>query len=449
MTSPNSSTPQLTSKKIVEQNKFIERRLKSCLKSSDYSVLRFIADRTLSFYKTTERIPMRHFLQGFKTSSGEVITTGVGLSRSTVKRSLARLYADGLITRSLVKSSFGDGYEYSLDWRGSLAFVEEREALRKSDAPRKNSGTQSELRGGSKRPQTGVKMTPHNNRKKTTDPNNGSTRFCAVGRQKDGLNKNSEDITPSTSMSAEYPSSDECLHGHGVADAIAAGQRVTNDNMRKLAERPVSAKVIEDIWNTQMQQSWSTVRLGKWTGRMYGNAKSLIEQVGKNNVQDFVEWSIKNWPLVKRSKFPPQGEIDCPKYPDFIFFFALHRTFKDVWEDREFMRSLADNPKAGLIVWLKNQGYSEEDAIEEAGQRDKHKERMEELAAAKKEIEALHRQVGLVYSPDQGIKYHAKDAEERIKAGEARKAIGEGAREGMQPHSELGKRIKNISGWDD
>lgn len=443
MDNPRSRTGQLTSKEIVEKKKFLERRLKSCIKSSEYSVLHFIADRTLSFYKYSERIPMRHFVHGFRTTSGEIVTTGVGLSKSTVKRSLARLNEYGLITRRLVKNGYLDVYEYSLNWHGILAFVEEREAQRKSNALCKNSGTQSEPSGSPKRTHAGVKKTPHNNRNITTEPNNRSTRFRAAGRQENSSNRNSEDTITSTNLSAECPSFDDGLQEHDVAENFAVGELATDDQSYERVERPVSAKVIEDIWNSQMQKSWSTVRLGDWTGRMYSNAKSLIKQIGKNDVQDFVEWSIKNWRLVKINKFPPQGEIDCPKFPEFTFFFAMFRRFKDVWEDQEFMRSLAGNPKAGLIVWLKNQGYTEEDAFEEAGKRDAHSERMEEIKAAEEHIQALHRQVGLVYSPDQGIKYHAKDAEERI-ANSRRPE-----RKPVNPGSELGDRFREVGGWDD
>jgi hypothetical protein len=125
--------------------------------------------------------------------------------------------------------------------------------------------------------------------------------------------------------------------------------------------------------------------------------------------------------------------------------FSFRKDFLDVWNKRKFYASLAGNPKAGLIVALINQGYSEDDAIEEAGQRNRHKERMAELVHKEEEIRQLHRQVGLVYNPKHGIKQLVKEAEARIAAS---------GRVSSQfstplPESELSQRLRQIKDWDD
>lgn len=424
---------QLAKASYVQKTNYVIDLLSMSLPSAQGQIITFIARRTCRFKKDREIIPLDHFEDGITNGkTGEWVIHGLRMTRKTIIKALKAVIDAGWLIRIETKTNSGQiANAYEFNWEKiAMAFLpkSKKEKVQRG-------GETTPLSSGETTPLGGVKTTlkgmiePKNNKRIETPRKRG-----VVSDVKNQRGKNSEANTISSEGT--------------IAEAIATGQRVTDNKMRQRAERPVSAKVLEDVWNLQMRQSWPSVRPTAWTGRLYGNAKNLVKEIGKTHVREFVEWSVQNWKLVKGAKFGPKRDVQMPELPEFKFFYAFRSSFKDVWEDREFMRKIAGNPKAGLIVWLRNQGYTEEDAIEEAGKREQHRERMDEIEAAKKEVEALHRQVGLVYAPDQGIRLHEQDAEDRIAQGQQRKRNRQAARD-VNPGSELGERFRKVDSWDD
>lgn len=73
---------------------------------AERSVLFFVLERTLRFNKVSETIPYRHFIDGiYDRSKGEVIVTGVGLSRKTVVEAVKALKKRGIIGVSVGKNN--------------------------------------------------------------------------------------------------------------------------------------------------------------------------------------------------------------------------------------------------------------------------------------------------------------------------------------------------------
>jgi hypothetical protein len=386
-----------------------------------FAVMDGIFNRTVRFDKAEERITIRQFVQGVVSRTGEVIYGGTGYSESSVKRGIKKVVDELGIAYCISRPG---GNRYGIDWNAVSKFVADNaEKTNLSILPVKIEGHEGPTIGSS-RTAGRFSETLHNNREKTLDTKNGYKRSRALIRDQDLSDNHSAEIFAEEVNQEPAPEKTN-RRAHNIKG------RYHND--------------LEAEWKRNMRQAWpDTVHLG-WTGKEKGQAGNLIKCLGSDNAFEFVEWSVRHWPMTKLSKFPAKRDIICPEIPEFGFLFSFRKDFLDVWNKRKFYASLAGNPKAGLIVALINQGYSEDDAIEEAGQRNRHKERMAELVHKEEEIRQLHRQVGLVYNPKHGIKQLVKEAEARIAAS---------GRVSSQfstplPESELSQRLRQIKDWDD
>lgn len=94
------------------QNK-INRSWKPFITKYEFILLGWILERTYAFKKTSETIPLRHFLEGI-TSGGEVICYPVSMSRRTLFRTIAGLQAKNLL--SVTRPGHGNcRYEILID----------------------------------------------------------------------------------------------------------------------------------------------------------------------------------------------------------------------------------------------------------------------------------------------------------------------------------------------
>jgi hypothetical protein len=99
------------------------------LTKSEYIVARFILDRTHRWstkdkVKASERIPMRHFLEGVRDAEGRVWTEPCGLSERTIQRAINGLVAKSALTVSVVAGNQARVYALNLDWVKTLLRVE-------------------------------------------------------------------------------------------------------------------------------------------------------------------------------------------------------------------------------------------------------------------------------------------------------------------------------------
>lgn len=401
------------------------------LPSYQGQLVTFIARRTLRWGKDREIIPLDHFEDGITNSkTDEWVIHGLNMTRKTIIKMLKALVDAGWVLRTEIKTDHGNvAHAYEFNWEKiAMAFLpiskKEKKKAQTGQDQDDSSVRGTPLSSGHGTPLTSVPGTPKDTNKTHKQRHQTARKRAPIS---DGSN-----LEKDTS------------EGMGLSDVIEQGRRVTKTNRtRKARSEKLTSIVVETIWEDALIEAWPGIRHMGWTGKTKGHANHLVKYIGEA-VREFLPWAIHNWPMVRLAKFPAKREVQCPKMPDFVFLFNFRRDFMDVWNDREFYASLAGNPKAGLIVWLRNQGYSIEDAIEEAGQRDLHKQRMDELDGREEEIRALHRQVGLVYNPSHGIKHAAKEAEARIAA--STRAVNRGA---STNDADLGDRARQIKGWDD
>ena len=387
-------------------------------------IVTFIARRTLRWGKDQETITLEQFKDGIiNNNTGEWVIHGLKMGLQAIISGLKKLVDAGWVFKGEIRTNSGNiANTYRFNWEKiAMAFLPvSKKDKKKADTHCENhSATDCENHSAGT-----VKIT-------VKDTNKTHQKTHQTARKRAPIS-NGSNLEKDTS------------EGMGLSDVIEQGRRVTKaKRTRKTQAERLTSNVVEAIWEDSLLEAWPGTRHMGWTGKTKGHANHLVKYIGES-VRDFLPWAIQSWPMVRLTKFPAKREVDCPKMPDFVFLFNFRRDFMDVWNDREFYASLAGNPKAGLIVWLRNQGYSIEDAIEEAGRRDLHKERMDELDEREEEIRALHRQIGLVYNPNHGIKHAAKEAEARIAAGT--RTVNRGA---SGNDTDLGDRARQIKGWDD
>lgn len=61
------------------------------------AVLMFVNERTLRYGKQSERIPRRHFLNGVRSKSGDVIHAGLPMGKTTLLKSIEVLELENLL----------------------------------------------------------------------------------------------------------------------------------------------------------------------------------------------------------------------------------------------------------------------------------------------------------------------------------------------------------------
>ncbi len=75
----------------------IIKPLRPYLTPAEYLVLMFIFERTCSFKKLREKIPLRHFMHGVRDRRRQIVTTRIGLSKAKLLEALRHLQNKGVV----------------------------------------------------------------------------------------------------------------------------------------------------------------------------------------------------------------------------------------------------------------------------------------------------------------------------------------------------------------
>lgn len=118
------------------------------LSEAELKVLLYIIRRTFGFGKRADAISLNQMIDGIKTRDGQVLDTGTGLSRSSVRRGVMGLEEKGIIAVNKVVSEDGD-YESNVY---SLRFRAEQGVVSNSNHPAEGVVSNSNHRGSKLRP---------------------------------------------------------------------------------------------------------------------------------------------------------------------------------------------------------------------------------------------------------------------------------------------------------
>lgn len=90
------------------------------LTAGEYSCVRFIFDRTAGWNKKWEKIPLRHFTDGFHGRDGRFWGASALKTRNSVISNIKKLLEKKIILREACE---GDTYKYSLNYDEIALYV--------------------------------------------------------------------------------------------------------------------------------------------------------------------------------------------------------------------------------------------------------------------------------------------------------------------------------------
>ena len=354
----------------------IERQWCGELSVSQQAVLRFVTDRTIPWNKEWEIITLRQFLEGIVSKAGEVIHKGIRLSKRAIQYALKELVEQGYILKREV-SRWGrlvNQYAINLE-RLNMALP----------TPKKDRTKAAASLLPQRRQDMGISEAP----KDTT-----------LELQSGEIDEDVwvQEVHPSSATVAPYNSTKETVKnfsknreresapfGKRVLEKVEEARERYRFALKRKSQRHLSNYSIEAAWKASMLENWESVRILSFTGKDHGNAKRLFKDLGKETIS-FLEWCVSNWHLVRRAKFSKSKTLEYPDYPDFGFLFAFRHAFVDVWNERHYHERLANHPKAALVVHLRKQGYTFEQALEHVEVETFQDKRAAELSAKAKRL---------------------------------------------------------------
>ena len=221
--------------------------------ASEAKVAHFCIERTARFNKRSERVPMRHMLQGIPK-----VIAGLGLARNTIKRALK-----------------------GLEQKGFLVVHPQKDANGRDAAPKI---------------EIVCKMTKLRISKKHR------AKELGEGSTVDHL-KEEKDISPSSS-SSRTTTNRSTRAMHAVVDEVkkVGRRRRRNKAQRQLIKNPNTANVAQ-AWKQLCveygldEPSFTKATAGRVTGQLRHHERSV------NDSYEFMEWCIQNWALLKKKEF--------------------------------------------------------------------------------------------------------------------------------------------------
>lgn len=254
--------------------------------ASEAKVAHFCIERTARFNKRSERVPMRHMLQGIPK-----VIAGLGLARNTIKRALKGLEDKGFLVVHPRKDANGR------DAAPRIEIVCKMSKLRIS----KKHKTQAEGEGSTVDPLK---------EEKNTSPSSSSSR------------------TTTTRATRAV---------HAVVDEVKKVGRVRRKNKahRQLTKKVNTGNVAQawkqlciEYYPELREQSFTKATAGRVTGQLRNHERSV------NDPYEFMEWCIQHWSVLKKKEFK-NWDLVKPK-PDISVWGMAMSQFTGFYATREY-----------------------------------------------------------------------------------------------------------------
>lgn len=253
--------------------------------ASEFKVAHFCIERTARFNKQSERVPMRHMLQGIPD-----VVCGLGLARNTIKRALKGLEDKGFLRVHHRKAKNG------------------RDLAPKIEIVCK----MSKLRIGKK----------HRNREGSTNDDRGST----TDNLKEEILKEENSSSSRTTRAV-----------HAVVDEVKKVGRVRRKNkaQRQLTKSVNTGNVAQawkqlciEYYPELREQTFTKATAGRVTGQLHNHQRSV------HDPYEFMEWCIQHWAVLKKKEFK-NWELVKPK-PDISVWGMAMSQFVGFYATREY-----------------------------------------------------------------------------------------------------------------
>lgn len=412
------------------------------------ATLHFIVDRTFTFQKLSEVIPVRHFLGGVQRKKGGMVCAGLRMSEAKLFAVLRACREAGILLTTKVGRRVR--YAINLQWVISLAPPSKREVVATALSFEDREWGAAEAR---ENPHTVEVLTPENLHEVEVK----NKEHCPF-RTREGEKSNARKLASDADRVAS-PSSTEEDGAHApvetlpaVAPALQTARPAQTKAVPPVSDARRAQAVSRDLWASTLSDRFDATRRQFWpdagvpqapSGKLRGQWEHFAKSWRRTDIAvgDWVEWSVENWRVVyatvfrhvetrqeeDRKKFVaapwgPKGHwrtpVEFPEYPDFGFLLVYHRSFLKEYDRRDSQRLRSNNDfKERNIRFLMFRGYSYADAEAKTAEAEARMKRREDLDALARDLMERSRR----------LTAKEQDIDNRIAIGRSYRAVNPGS----------------------
>lgn len=285
----------------------IAGHLRCHLSPAEVDVLMFLNERTLRFGKLSEHVPMRHFLKGVTSSTGETIVCRCPYSERTIRGAI-----DGLLSRKIIIKQPG---EYPIGTKCNKFAIDFTLLMEEE---------MNHLKVGKKH-QQGVR--PQQERGAAT-----AVEGCGESSRKHKESKKGK-IKEQNEVSLR-----DAVEEATTKNRQRRKRKASNANVPKPSVVNVTA-----AWTDKVVEHYGKCPTPHITLKEAGILKKAID-ANKLHIPltEFVDWVVSNWGNFKKGEM--KWAKNMPDYPSLTYFGRMYR---------HFVKALADE-EAGHISFVKS-----------------------------------------------------------------------------------------------
>lgn len=330
-------------------NKYLTRYVYPTLKPSTRIVLSFIVDRTINWGKSSEKIPMRHFLDGFGDHC-----FGTGLTINTIRTSIKELIQLGIVLKmdDYYRISFNNINTYlSNNNKGMKMLREPKKDTVKKDRPfceKKGSNFDKE---GSNFDKT----------RSNFDIERSNFDHYKEHEYKEHEYKEKE-LKKANIRSHSYE--------NDLSKLIDLAKQNKIKNLDRLKSKKIyTASIIKKYWQSIIFDKHPKAIQTAWTAKDMGMVNNFIKATTfpeDGNLMDFIDFVLDKWEAVTEMHFgymsdrlqeSGKARVEVPEFPDITFVMIYKKNFLSAYQRYKFGELDADYI---YRKQMRSQGYDDE-----------------------------------------------------------------------------------------
>lgn len=314
-----------------------------CLSSSEFSLVRFIFDRTAGWGKEWERISIKHFIEGIESKDGSRWGGTCIKSKRTVIPILQGLLDKGAIQRE----RYGASFKYSLNYNWEPMKVPKRlKNLEKGEEGGKNCPS----RGGKNCTPRGAKIAHIRGKKDKSLSGKESNPPPALADEKEDIEKGLEEVK-ARSSSRRAKQKEDGYHCRGKAGGFVPKERA-----------------MQKIWMDLHSEHFPDESCAAFSKRGLHMIRSYCKEWNVRNtkhefISDFLPFLFERWSLIRATSLSWMS--DSPECPQVMFVAnaKLRSHMESGWAERESLAHLSKlSPYDREVAVLMKKGMDKEKA---------------------------------------------------------------------------------------
>lgn len=354
-----------------EWSRRLDREWNQALPSGEFSVVRFVFDRTAGWGKQWEVITLSHFTDCVIGKNG-VNYGGIHAKQNgTVLAYIRSLVEKGAILREPKGKSFI--YSINYDWTPPMKMPKSKRAIKKFEERMAN--------------------VCDNRTDDVCENRTGDSAIIAhKENKKERGKKNKEGDKSLPSLKAEIEKGQ---------DKVRERSRLTRNSQKREGYFLKDSKgfvpterAFRKIWEDTHNEHFEGQMCHSLSKRSINALRAYCREWGGRNskdefVYDFLPWVFRNWRTLMKTQFSWMSDSPEIPAPFFLSNAKLRSHFESAWQDRKEIDRMASlSPKEREVEWLKKKGVSPEAAEKISSEIDKNSEILEKIKKAKRAIPA-------------------------------------------------------------